>query len=129
MSETTAPVESKKPAAAAAKAAKTEETAKGNGALSLREESKMATAAAVGSVGRRPIEPSQLTVASTFRSVGSDRPIFASQLQTVGDFYSSGVRPIGASAIQVSQTYSVMGNRPVASNEIDDPATLMGFID
>ncbi len=123
MSETTAPVEQKKPATGAA-AAKQDET-KANGALSLREESKIAVSAA----SKRPIEPSKLVVAGTFRSVGADRPIFASQIQTAGDFYSSGIRPIGVSTLQISQTYSVMGNRPVASNEIDDSETLMGFID
>jgi hypothetical protein len=41
----------------------------------------------------------------------------------------SGHRPIAASHLQISETYAVMGNRPVASNEIDDPTTLMGFLD
>jgi hypothetical protein len=41
----------------------------------------------------------------------------------------SGNRPIAVSHLAISEMYSVMGNRPVASNEIDDPTALMGFLD
>jgi hypothetical protein len=50
-------------------------------------------------------------------------------MDITGTLTISGHRPIMASHLKISETYSVMGNRPVASNEIDDPTTLMGFLD
>jgi hypothetical protein len=79
--------------------------------------------------GDRPILASKINVVETFRTMGGDRPVFASQLPTVGNFYSSGIRPIGASTLKINETYSNFGNRPIASNQIDDPTLLMGYID
>ncbi|WLT38512.1 hypothetical protein NON20_01110 [Synechocystis sp. B12] len=39
----------------------------------------------------------------------------------------SGNRPIALSHLHISEITA--GNRPVASNEIDDPNTLMGYLD
>ena len=77
----------------------------------------------------RPIEPSHLKVVSTYSSVGGNRPVTSGDIQISSTLTVSGHRPIALSTLQVSETYSVMGNRPVASNEIDDAATLMGYID
>lgn len=79
--------------------------------------------------GNRPVEASHLKVVSTYTSVGGMRPVTASGMEVTGTLAISGNRPIAASHLQVHETYTVMGNRPVASNEIDDPATLMGFLD
>ncbi|ACK67632.1 conserved hypothetical protein [Rippkaea orientalis PCC 8801] len=79
--------------------------------------------------GNRPIEASHLKVISTYTSVGGNRPVTASGMDITGTLTISGQRPIMASHLQVSETYAVMGNRPVAPNEIDDPETLMGFLD
>lgn len=77
----------------------------------------------------RPIEDSHLNIVSTYTSVGSDRPVTASEMEISGTLSISGNRPIAASHLQISETYTVMGNRPVASNEIDDATTLMGYLD
>jgi hypothetical protein len=77
----------------------------------------------------RPIESSHLEIVKTFSSVGSLRPITRSELKTEGHIILSGNRPIGARSLEISESYSVMGNRPVASNVIDDPRTLMGYLD
>ena len=79
--------------------------------------------------GNRPIEPSHLDVVKTYSSVGSARPVTKSGIQISSTLAISGNRPIALSSLQVSDTLVVMGNRPVASNEIDDAATLMGYID
>ncbi len=78
---------------------------------------------------QRPISPRQFEIVETFRTVGGDRPIFASQLKYEHTISESGLRPIASNTLTISQTYSIMGNRPVASNQIDDPTTLMGYID
>lgn len=78
---------------------------------------------------RRPISPRQFEIFKTFRTVGGDRPIFASQLKYEHTISESGLRPIASSTLAISQTHSIMGNRPVASNQIDDSTTLMGYID
>jgi hypothetical protein len=77
----------------------------------------------------RPIEPSHLEIFRTYSSVGSIRPITKSTMKISNTMTISGNRPISVSTLKVSETYVVMGNRPVASNEIDDSATLMGYID
>ena len=77
----------------------------------------------------RPIEPSHLEVVSTYTSVGSNRPITKGTVNFNSSLAISGNRPIAVSTLQVSDTY-VMGNRPIAPNDvIDDPATLMGYLD
>ena len=77
----------------------------------------------------RPIEPSHLKVVRTYSSVGSARPVTKSGIQVSSTLTISGNRPITVGGLQISETMMVMGNRPVASNEIDDAATLMGYLD
>lgn len=77
----------------------------------------------------RPIEPSHLDIVRTYSSVGSARPVTKSGMEVSSTLTISGNRPIALSHLQISETYVVMGNRPVASNEIDDAATLMGYLD
>ncbi len=79
--------------------------------------------------GNRPVTVSNLKIAETYSAVGGTRPIFANEMKVAGSITASGIRPISASTLQISETYVVMGNRPVASNQIDDPATLMGYLD
>ncbi len=79
-----------------------------------------------GIVGNRPVESSDLEVVGT---VGR-RPIGSSAMQVSEMFSMSGARPIGVSLLHIDEVYSTMGgNRPIASNEIDDSSTLMGFLD
>jgi hypothetical protein len=77
----------------------------------------------------RPIEPSHLQIVSTYDSVGSHRPVTKSDVHFNSSLAISGNRPIAVSTLQISESYSVMGDRPVAPNDIDDPTTLMGYID
>ncbi|MEM8641975.1 MAG: hypothetical protein AAGG51_24650 [Cyanobacteria bacterium P01_G01_bin.54] len=76
----------------------------------------------------RPIEPSNLNVVSTYNTMGQ-RPVISSGLEVSDSIVISGNRPIMKSTLAVSETYSVMGQRPVASNEIEDIATLIGYLD
>lgn len=76
----------------------------------------------------RPIEPSHLEIVHTYSSVGSDRPVGKGTVKFNQSLAISGNRPIAVSTLKVSDTY-IMGNRPVASNEIDDVANLMGYLD
>ncbi len=92
-------------------------------AISVKEPAKL------GLPNNRPIEPSHLEVTSTYKSVGGDRPVTTGAIEISSTMTISGNRPIASSMLQVSETYAVMGNRPVASNEIDDVATLMGYLD
>ncbi|MGL5032974.1 MAG: hypothetical protein ACRC6M_04135 [Microcystaceae cyanobacterium] len=82
-----------------------------------------------GLPSNRPVEASHLNVVSTYKSVGSSRPVTASGIEVSSTLTISGNRPIQVSHLKISETYSVMGNRPVASNEIDDPGLLMGYLD
>ena len=77
----------------------------------------------------RPIEPSHLEIVNTYSSVGSDRPVTKGTVDFTSSIVISGNRPIAASTLKISESYAVMGNRPVASNDIDDAATLMGYLD
>ena len=92
-------------------------------ALSVKAPAKL------GLPNNRPIEPSHLKVLSTYKAVGGDRPVTAGTMEISRTMTVSGNRPIATSVLHVSETYTVMGNRPVASNEIDDAATLMGYLD
>lgn len=76
----------------------------------------------------RPVEPSHLDIVSTYSSVGASRPVVKSGMEISSTLTVSGSRPIAVSTLNVSETY-IMGNRPVASNDIDDFATLVGYID
>lgn len=82
-----------------------------------------------GLPNNRPVEAGHLEVVKTFTSVGSLRPITKGHNYAGSNLVISGSRPIAARTLQISETYSVMGNRPVASNQIDDPVVLMGYID
>ncbi len=93
-------------------------------ALSLQDTSKLRNLP-----NNRPIEASHLNVVKTYNSVGTTRPVVASDVEMSGTLTISGNRPIAVSHLKISDTYSVMGNRPVASNEIDDPSLLMGYLD
>jgi len=76
----------------------------------------------------RPIEPSHLEVVNTYSSVGSNRPVTKGTVEFSSTLAISGNRPIAASTLQVSDSF-IMGNRPIASNESDDTAVLMGYLD
>ncbi|MEL6927201.1 MAG: hypothetical protein AAFO95_01035 [Cyanobacteria bacterium J06600_6] len=76
----------------------------------------------------RPIEPSHLEVVNTYSSVGSNRPVTKGEVEFSSSLAISGNRPIAASTLQVSDSF-IMGNRPIASNEADDTAVLMGYLD
>lgn len=76
-------------------------------------------------MGNRPIEISHQKVDHLF----DGRPVMANNLKVHEMFKASGERPIEVSHLIISQLYSLMGNRPIASNDIDDPEALMGFID
>ncbi len=76
----------------------------------------------------RPVEPSHLEIVHTYTSVGSNRPVTKGTVEFNQSLAISGNRPIAVSTLQVSETY-IMGNRPVAPNEIDDVANLMGYLD
>lgn len=76
----------------------------------------------------RPIEPSSLEIVHTYSSVGSDRPVSKGTVEFSSSIAISGNRPIAASTLQVSDSF-IMGNRPIASNESDETAVLMGYLD
>lgn len=75
----------------------------------------------------RPIEASKIHVVSTYGSMGATRPVGASTMEVSSIMTVSGNRPIALSHLHISEITA--GNRPVASNEIDDPNTLMGYLD
>ena len=75
----------------------------------------------------RPIEPSHIEIVNTYSSVGSNRPVSKGSIDFSSSMVISGNRPIAASTLKISESY--MRNRPVASNESDDTATLMGYLD
>ena len=82
-----------------------------------------------GLPGNRPIEASHLHIIGTYSAVGGSRPITTNGIEVSSTMTISGNRPIAVSHLAISEMYSVMGNRPVASNAIDDPTALMGFLD
>ncbi|MDB9495168.1 hypothetical protein PN441_03860 [Spirulina major CS-329] len=75
----------------------------------------------------RPIEPSHLNVVSTYNAMGI-RPVIASGLNISSSMVLSGQRPITKSSLNISEIV-ILGNRPVASNEIEDINTLIGYLD
>ena len=76
----------------------------------------------------RPIEPSHLEIVNTYSSVGSNRPVTKGTVDFSSSIAISGNRPIAASTLQVSDSF-IMGNRPIASNESDDTAILLEYLD
>lgn len=78
--------------------------------------------------GIRPIEPSNLEVIDTDRIPGH-RPIFASHLHVIDTDSLPGHRPIVASDPALMHGSMLPGYRPIAANQVDDPQTLMGYLD
>ncbi|MBW4591461.1 MAG: hypothetical protein KME46_00675 [Brasilonema angustatum HA4187-MV1] len=78
--------------------------------------------------GIRPVSSSSLQVVET-RNVMGIRPVTGHSFEIAHTMNQSGTRPIGTSDLVIYETYSAMGNRPIASNTIDDPESLMGFLD
>jgi hypothetical protein len=78
-------------------------------------------------LGNRPIEPSTLKV--VYSAGVGNRPIFASEMQVVNTDLLPGHRPIMASSSELLNADMLLGNRPIAANEVDDPLTLMGYLD
>lgn len=75
----------------------------------------------------RPIEASHLRVVEY--AFPGHRPIFASDIVVREDISLPGGRPIIASPSNLLNAPLLIGGRPIASNEIDDSASLMGYID
>jgi hypothetical protein len=93
----------------------------------------------------RPIFASDLVVYETI-NVSGIRPVMASPFEIVGSLDAAGQRPVAANEFEVAATMNVSGirpiaasslivtemltaTRPIASNDIDDSGTLMGYID
>jgi len=74
----------------------------------------------------RPISASSLTVSEM---LPGGRPIFVSDFHMVESEMLPGGRPIMVSDPSLMHASLLPGGRPIASNEIDDPITLMGFLD
>jgi hypothetical protein len=91
-------------------------------ALSVNEPAKL------GLPNNRPIEPSHLHITSTYRAVGGDRPVTQGTMEISSTMTISGNRPIMASHLNASDLY-IMGKRPIAPNETDDMADLIGYLD
>ncbi len=78
----------------------------------------------------RPIEESHLQVVGT---IMGNRPIFKTESVSGISFVHSedsvgamANRPVATTQLQIT---SMMVNRPIASNEVDDPYALMGYLD
>jgi hypothetical protein len=79
-------------------------------------------------LNNRPIMASNLRVIDS-NALADHRPIFASDLIVRDDLTLPGGRPIMASDPKLLEASLLPGGRPIASNEIDDPEALMGYID
>lgn len=75
----------------------------------------------------RPIMATNLRVVEY--AIPGHRPIFASDVVVRDDLTLPGGRPIVASDPHLLEASLLPGGRPIASNEIDDPMTLMGYLD
>ncbi|MEB3278345.1 MAG: hypothetical protein VKK42_05410 [Lyngbya sp.] len=78
----------------------------------------------------RPIEESHLEVVGT---IMGNRPIFKTESVSGISFVQSedavgamANRPVATTHLQIT---SMMANRPIASNQVDDPYALMGYLD
>lgn len=92
--------------------------------------------------GVRPIAASHLALAGSFlngRPIAASnlkvqemlpggRPIFVSEFRAVEGMLM-GDRPILASDPKLMEASMLPGGRPIASNEIDDPESIMGYLD
>jgi hypothetical protein len=76
-------------------------------------------------MGGRPIESNALKVADM---VGSS-PIFYNDVQMIEGNNGIFGRPVMVSDPALMNSEAGFGGRPIASNQIDDPRALMGFID
>lgn len=76
-------------------------------------------------MGGRPIEANALKVADM---VGSS-PIFYNDVQMIEGNNGIFGRPVMVSDPALMNSEAGFGGRPIASNQIDDPRALMGFID
>jgi hypothetical protein len=74
----------------------------------------------------RPIQPAAMTVVGTFQSAGV-RPIGAGHLILSGHLHDN--RPVAASDPKFTEGSRLIGTRPIASNDMDDASTLMGYLD
>lgn len=70
----------------------------------------------------RPVLASPLRVVS----YAGNRPIFASEIVVLNEVAG---RPVSASNPALLQASGLPGGRPIASNEIDDPEGLLGYLD
>jgi|GEM_PF-5280857 len=50
-------------------------------------------------------------------------------LQVSQPSFSPNYRPIGSSNLVIYKTVNLSGIRPIASNDMDDPESLMGYLD
>ena len=126
--QTKAASNSTKAAPAKTTAAKTSTASKTTSAKKEEKSLALSTQPASLLPQNRPIEPSHIDIVHTYSSVGSDRPVTKGTVEFSSSLTISGNRPIAASTLQVSDTF-IMGKRPVASNESDDTAVLMGYLD
>ncbi len=76
--------------------------------------------------GLRPVMASPFEVVGSLDAAGH-RPIGANEFEIMATINESGIRPIGASSLHITEMLTV--SRPIASNDIDDSGSLMGFID
>ncbi len=74
----------------------------------------------------RPVMASHLKI---FEMLPGDRPVFYSDIHMVEGEGLPGSRPVMVSDPALLHASTLPGNRPIASNNIDDAPTLMGFID
>lgn len=50
-------------------------------------------------------------------------------LQVPQPSFPPNYRPVGSSNLEIYKTVNLSGIRPIASNDIDDPESLMGYLD
>lgn len=74
----------------------------------------------------RPVGASHLEIRHTISESGI-RPVGASDIMFHHTISESGNRPIADSELEITGTLSK--NRPIASNNLDNPQTLMGYLD
>ena len=78
----------------------------------------------------RPIEHSDLEVTGTLMGnrpiVKADSAMSVSLIQSEEVTGAMANRPVAATHLQIT---AMVMNRPIASNQIDDPNTLMGYLD
>jgi hypothetical protein len=77
-------------------------------------------------LNNRPVMSSHLKI---FEMLPGDRPVFYSDIHMVESEELPGHRPVMVSDPALLNASTLPGNRPIASNNIDDAPTLMGFID